>query len=94
MLTRSGRWQNQVVPRRRSGTQHRLTGTVKWFDADEGWGAITSSELPGDCFVHFSCIRADGFRELRAGQQVTSTYEETAGFLQDGCPFRALAVWP
>jgi CspA family cold shock protein len=82
------------VPKKRSGTEHRLWGTVKWFDADEGWGVITSPDVPGDCFVHFSCIQADGYRELRAGQQVTFTYEETGAFLQDGCPFRALAVWP
>ena len=66
---------------------------VKWFDADEGWGVITSPEVPGECFVHFSSIQADGFRALRAGQQVEFTCEETGSFLQDGCPFRALAVW-
>jgi len=62
---------------------------VKRFDADEGWGVITSPELPGEC----SSIQADGFRALCAGQ-VEFTYEETGSFLQDGCPFRALAVWP
>jgi cold shock protein len=67
---------------------------VKWFDADEGRGVITSPEVPGDCFVHFSCIQADGYRELHDAQQVTFTCEETGSFLQDGCPFRALAVWP
>ena len=82
----------RVVSRNRSGTQHRLTGVVKWFDDDEGWGVITSSEVPGECFVHFSSIQADGFRVLRAGQQVEFTYEETGSFLQDGCPLRALAV--
>ncbi len=55
---------------------------------------ITSSDVPGECFVHFSDIQADGFRALRAGQQVEFTCEETVGYLQDGCPFRALAVWP
>ena len=67
---------------------------VKWFDADEGWVVITSPELPGECFVHFSSIQAQGFRALRAGQKVEFTYEETGSFLQDGCPLRALAVWP
>lgn len=71
----------------------RVAGVVKWFDADEGWGVIVAPEVPGDCFVHFSVIQAPGFRELRAGQQVQFTYEDP-GLLQDGCPFRALAVWP
>jgi cold shock protein len=56
-------------------------------------GVITSPEVPADWFVHFSSIQADGFRALRAGQQVKFTCEETGDFLQDGCPFRALAVW-
>jgi cold shock protein len=43
--------------------------------------------------VHFSSIEAPGYRELRAGQQVRFTYEDP-GFLQDGCRFRALRVWP
>ena len=70
-----------------------MAGVVKCFDADEGWGVIAAPEVPGDCFVHFSVIQAPGFRELRAGQQVQLTYEDP-GFLQDGCPYRAMAVWP
>jgi cold shock protein len=54
---------------------------------------ITAPELSGDCFVHFSIIQAEGYRMLEPGQKVTFTYEEP-GFLQDGCPFRALSVWP
>jgi hypothetical protein len=50
--------------------------------------------VPGECFVPFSSVQADGFRALGAGPQVELTYEETGGFLQDGCRFRALAVWP
>jgi CspA family cold shock protein len=68
-------------------------GVVKWFNADEGWGVIVAPEVPGDCFVHFSCIVSRGYRELRAGQQVRFTYEDP-GFAQDGCRFRAIKVWP
>jgi hypothetical protein len=46
----------------------------------------------GGC-VHFSCIEGRGYRELRAGQRVRFTVEKP-GFLQDGCPFRALTLWP
>ena len=84
----------RVVSRKRSRTQRQLKGVVKWFDADEGWGAITSHERPGECFVSFSNIRTDGFRALRAGQRVEFTYEEAGSILQDGCPLRALAVRP
>jgi len=70
-----------------------VTGVVRWFDSDEGWGVIDAPEVPGGCFVHFSVIQANGFIELRASQRVEFRYEEP-GFLQDGCRFRALAVWP
>jgi len=65
---------------------------VRGFDADDGWGVITSHDVPGDCFVDFSSIQADGFRALGAGQQVEFTYEESGSFLQDGYPFRAGAA--
>lgn len=39
----------------------------------------------------FFVIRRGDFREIRVGQQVQFTYEDP-GFLQDNCPFRALAV--
>jgi cold shock protein len=68
-------------------------GFVKWYNADEGWGAIEAPEVPGGCFVHFSNIQVSGYRELRAGQAVRFTFEEP-GFLQDGYQFRALEVWP
>ncbi len=49
--------------------------------------------MPGGCFVHFSNIEMPGYRQLRAGQHVRFSFERL-GFLQDGCPYRALAVWP
>ena len=45
------------------------------------------------CFVHFANIEMPGYRQLHAGQQVRFTFERP-GFLQDGCPYRARAVWP
>jgi len=70
-----------------------VAGVVRRFDAEEGWGVIVAPDVPGDCFVHFSNIEISGYRELRAGQQVRFTYEDP-GFLQNGCRFRALQVWP
>jgi cold shock protein len=88
-----GRWQNRRVAKKRPLPESRVAGVVKWFDADEGWGVIVAPEVAGDCFVHFSSIQASGYRELHAGQRVCFTWEDP-GYLQDGCPFRALQVWP
>ena len=45
------------------------TGTVKWFNADKGYGFI-SREGAEDVFVHFSAIQSTGFRTLEEGQRV------------------------
>lgn len=45
------------------------TGTVKWFDAEKGFGFITQ-DGGGDVFVHFSAIKGDGFRTLEENQKV------------------------
>jgi CspA family cold shock protein len=45
------------------------TGTVKWFNADKGFGFI-SREGGDDVFVHFSAIQGDGYRTLEEGQRV------------------------
>ena len=44
-------------------------GTVKWFNAEKGYGFI-SRESDEDVFVHFSAIQADGYRSLQEGQAV------------------------
>ena len=46
-------------------------GTVKWFNATQGYGFITNSENGEDVFVHFSGIVADGYKTLEEGQSVT-----------------------
>ena len=75
------------------GQAGAVAGVVKWFDPDEGWGIIDAPEVPGGCFVHFSDIQMPGYRQLHAGQHVRFTFEQP-GFLQDGCPYRALEVTP
>ncbi|MEW9501751.1 cold-shock protein [Jeotgalibacillus marinus] len=45
------------------------TGTVKWFNAEKGFGFI-EVEGENDVFVHFSAISGDGFKSLDEGQQV------------------------
>jgi len=46
-------------------------GTVKWFNAEKGYGFIEPDSGAGDVFVHFTAINADGFRTLEEGQRVT-----------------------
>lgn len=46
-------------------------GTVKWFNAEKGYGFISSEEAGEDVFVHFSAIQADGYKTLTEGQKVT-----------------------
>ncbi len=45
-------------------------GTVKWFNAEKGYGFITI-EGGDDVFVHFSAIQGDGFKTLEEGQRVS-----------------------
>jgi cold shock protein len=46
-----------------------MKGVVKWFDADKGYGFISSAEGK-DIFVHFSAIQAEGYKSLAEGDQV------------------------
>ncbi|HEY4452999.1 MAG TPA: cold shock domain-containing protein [Pseudonocardiaceae bacterium] len=69
-------------------------GTVKFFKAERGWGAIASAELPDglDAFVHFSAIEdasPTGYRALAEGDRVEFDYEQAQ---QDSFRYRATRV--
>jgi cold shock protein len=48
-------------------------GTVKWFNANRGYGFIVPDDGTADLFVHQSAIRADGYRSLQDNQRVEFT---------------------
>ena len=52
-------------------------GTVKWFNAEKGYGFIAPADGSADVFVHFSAIVADGYRSLDEG--ATVEYDVTQG---------------
>lgn len=47
-----------------------VTGTVKWFNAEKGFGFIAQPDGGGDVFVHHSAIQMSGYRSLEEGQRV------------------------
>jgi CspA family cold shock protein len=57
------------------------TGTVKWFNAEKGYGFISQTE-GADVFVHFSAIQMNGYRSLEEGQQVEFDVNEGPKGLQ------------
>ena len=54
-----------------------MTGTVKWFNAEKGYGFITTDE-GNDVFAHFSQINKEGFKTLEEGEKVSFDVVEGA----------------
>ena len=57
------------------------SGTVKWFNAEKGYGFISQSD-GADVFVHYSAIQSNGYRTLEEGQQVEFEVQEGPKGLQ------------
>jgi CspA family cold shock protein len=66
------------------------TGVVREFRPAEGWGVVDGPDVPGGCWLHFSVIVMEGFRQLVVGQRV---YFDAEAGNQDGYNFRAVKVW-
>jgi CspA family cold shock protein len=48
----------------------RMTGRVKWFHKQKGYGFIEADDGEGDVFIHYTDIPGDGFRSLEVGQKI------------------------
>lgn len=59
----------------------RIQGTVKWFNAEKGYGFISREDGP-DVFVHYSAIQSEGYRALSEGQMVEFAIERGPKGLQ------------
>ena len=68
-------------------------GRVKRFSDEEGWGVLTSPDVPAEIWVHFSSIEMDGYRNLIEGQRVEFDCEHYPPG-QDGYLYRARRVRP
>ena len=55
-----------------------MTGTVKWFNDEKGFGFITPKDGSKDVFVHFSAIQSDSFKTLKEGDSVSFSIENGA----------------
>ncbi|NIL23673.1 RNA chaperone/antiterminator CspA [Yersinia mollaretii] len=57
---------------------NKMTGLVKWFNADKGFGFISPADGSKDVFVHFSAIQSNDFKTLEEGQNVEFSIENGA----------------
>ena len=58
------------------------TGTVKWFNAEKGFGFIAPDEGGADVFAHYSAIASSGYRSLDENQKVEFDVEQGQKGLQ------------
>ena len=56
-----------------------MKGTVKWFNAEKGYGFITRED-GSDVFVHFSAIQGEGYKSLEEGQQKIPSLQRPSVF--------------
>jgi CspA family cold shock protein len=72
---------NYFMQGERKMSEERFVGTVKWFNGTKGYGFL-SREGGEDVFVHYTAIKAQGFRNLVEGQKVEFSIEKGPKGLQ------------
>ena len=53
----------------------KITGVVKWFNGEKGYGFATPDDGSKDVFVHHTAIQAEGFRDLNEGDRIEFNVE-------------------
>src|SRR3954471_2443378 len=81
-VRRDGRSRNARAASRQEEKRNMATGTVKWFNADKGFGFIAPDDGSEDVFAHFSAIQSSGYRSLDENQKVEFDVEQGQKGLQ------------
>lgn len=71
-----------------------VSANVSEWHNEEGWGVLSSSDVPEDIWVHFSAVDMEGYKTLTPGERVDVEVEGPLPFDQDGYRFRAKRVIP
>ncbi len=80
---RTGRlWDPRHLEGEGKGNATVASGTVKWFNAEKGFGFISQPDGGADVFVHHTAIQMNGFRSLEEGQAVEFDLQEGPKGLQ------------
>jgi CspA family cold shock protein len=59
-----------VAPSAATGAEEEMTGTVKWFKTDKGFGFVTPDDKDRDVFIHRSVLQRAGLMQIESGQRV------------------------
>jgi cold shock protein len=70
-------WPAADCPRHGTRDKNMASGTVKWFNAEKGFGFIAQDGGGEDVFVHYSAIQSGGYKSLDENQKVE--FDVTAG---------------
>lgn len=67
-----------LIKLKENSMSNAMTGSVKWFNNDKGFGFISPKDGSKDVFVHYSAIQSNNFKTLEEGQEVSFSIENGA----------------
>lgn len=67
-----------LIKLKENSMSNTMTGSVKWFNNDKGFGFIAPKNGSKDVFVHYSAIQSNNFKTLEEGQEVSFSVENGA----------------